>query len=115
MRFLHDLLAALPGAVPPTQNPAILAITDDSRAVTPGSIFVAYSGVGVDAHRFIPAAIERGAAAIVCEHADVADISAANSFDVRPCDDPREIAATLGAPVAEIVLGNRLPAPGVVP
>ncbi len=46
---------------------------------------------------------------------DVADISAANSFDVRPCDDPREIAATLGAPVAEIVLGNRLPAPGVVP
>lgn len=84
MRFLHDLLAALPGAVPPTQNPAILAITDDSRAVTPGSIFVAYSGVGVDAHRFIPAAIERGAAAIVCEHADVADISATVPVVVVP-------------------------------
>jgi len=46
---------------------------------------------------------------------DTADISAANWFDVRPCDDPRDVAATLGAPVAEIILGNRLPAPGVVP
>ena len=46
---------------------------------------------------------------------DMADISAANWFDVRPCDDPRDIAATLGAPVAEVVLGNRLPSPGVVP
>jgi hypothetical protein len=46
---------------------------------------------------------------------NTADISAANWFDVRPCDDPRDVAATLGAPVAEIILGNRLPAPGVVP
>lgn len=46
---------------------------------------------------------------------NTADVSAANWFDVRPCDDPRQVAATLGAPVAEIVLGNRLPAPGVVP
>ena len=46
---------------------------------------------------------------------DLADISAANWFDVRPCDDPRDVASTLGAPVAEVVLGNRLPSPGVVP
>lgn len=43
------------------------------------------------------------------------DVSADDWFDVRPCDDPLDVAATLGKPVAEIVLGNRLPSPGVVP
>lgn len=46
---------------------------------------------------------------------DTADVSAGNWFDVRPCDDPLDVAGTLGSPVAEIVLGNRLPSPGVVP
>lgn len=31
-------------------------------------------------------------------------------FDVRPGDDPLEVARTLGDPVAEVVIGNRLPA-----
>lgn len=44
---------------------------------------------------------------------DTAD--AGGWFDVRPCDDPLDIAGTLGSPVAEVVLGNRLPSPGVVP
>lgn len=71
MRTLHELLSALPGVVPPADNPTVLSITDDSRAVSLGSLFVAYAGVGVDAHRFIPAAVERGAVAVVCERADV--------------------------------------------
>ena len=45
----------------------ITNITSDSRQVTPGDLFVAYRGVNVDLHRFIPEAIARGAAAIVCE------------------------------------------------
>jgi hypothetical protein len=36
-------------------------------------------------------------------------------FDVKPGDDAFEVACTLGDPVAEIVIGNRLPAPGSVP
>jgi hypothetical protein len=36
-------------------------------------------------------------------------------FDVKPGDDAFEVARTLGDPVAEIVIGNRLPAPGSVP
>lgn len=36
-------------------------------------------------------------------------------FDVKPGDDALEVAATLGDPVAEVVLGNRLPATGAVP
>lgn len=43
------------------------------------------------------------------------DVSADDWFDVRPCDDPLDVASTLGKPVAEVVLGNRLPSPGVVP
>jgi hypothetical protein len=36
-------------------------------------------------------------------------------FDVKPGDDAFEVARTLGDPVAELVIGNRLPAPGSVP
>ena len=36
-------------------------------------------------------------------------------FDVKPGDDALAVAATLGDPVAEVVLGNRLPSPGNVP
>jgi UDP-N-acetylmuramoyl-L-alanyl-D-glutamate--2,6-diaminopimelate ligase len=43
------------------------SLTPDSRQVTPGSLFVAYVGESVDAHRYIPQAVERGAAAIVGE------------------------------------------------
>jgi hypothetical protein len=34
---------------------------------------------------------------------------------VRPGDDGLEVAATLGEPVAELIIGNRVPSPGVVP
>ncbi len=36
-------------------------------------------------------------------------------FDVKPGDDALEVARTLGDPVAEFVIGNRLPAPGSLP
>ena len=36
-------------------------------------------------------------------------------FDVKPGDDALDVARTLGDPVAELVIGNRLPAPGSVP
>ncbi|MCI0521850.1 MAG: UDP-N-acetylmuramyl-tripeptide synthetase, partial [Chloroflexi bacterium] len=47
----------------------ITGVTLDSRAVQPGHIFVALSGLGVDGHRFIPDAIQRGAVLIVGEQA----------------------------------------------
>lgn len=43
------------------------------------------------------------------------DLVPAGWFDVRPGDDPLEVARTLGDPVAEVVIGNRVPAPGSVP
>ncbi len=62
-------------------------ITDDSRQVKPGALFVAYPGVSVDGHRFIGEAIARGAVAIVgeieidltAENAETAKVSKNNS------------------------------------
>jgi len=45
----------------------ITGITCDSRQVVPGSLFVAVPGAHVDGHDFIPNAIDRGAAAVLCE------------------------------------------------
>ncbi len=42
-------------------------ITYDSRRVTPGMIFVAIPGTQTDGHDYITTAIDRGAAAIICE------------------------------------------------
>jgi len=63
--LLVDLLDIL--AVSGDPAVAITSITSDSRQVTPGALFVAYAGVGVDGHRFIPDAIARGAVAVVGE------------------------------------------------
>ncbi|MES2732650.1 MAG: UDP-N-acetylmuramoyl-L-alanyl-D-glutamate--2,6-diaminopimelate ligase [Bacteroidota bacterium] len=45
----------------------ITAIVFDSRAVKPGSLFVALRGTQVDGHQFIAKAVELGAAAILCD------------------------------------------------
>jgi len=45
----------------------ISAVTADSRAVAPGSLFVAVRGTKSDGHAFIGKAAEAGAAAVICE------------------------------------------------
>ncbi|MEN9935504.1 MAG: hypothetical protein RLZZ387_2083 [Chloroflexota bacterium] len=47
----------------------ISAVTYDSRAVRPGSLFVAYRGFHADGHAYIEQALDRGAAAVVYEDA----------------------------------------------
>ena len=68
---LAKLVAALPRARlqggADSYMLAIRAITNDSRQVTAGSLYVAYRGVAVDGHDFLPAAVAGGAAAVVTE------------------------------------------------
>ena len=50
-------------------NMEITGICYDSRLVSPGDLFVAVSGFAVDGHKYIPMALEKGAAAVLCEQA----------------------------------------------
>lgn len=93
---LGQLLRALPSSTQhssPNSTPGLASleislITDRSRSVTPGALFVAYPGVNVDGAQFIPDAIQRGARAIVSEtsvdqslvssHPDVAFVQVPN-------------------------------------
>src|SRR5512133_3683639 len=60
------------GAVAST---ALSAISDDSRKVTPGSLFIALRGERFDAHDFLPQVARDGAAAILADRPDkVADL-----------------------------------------
>jgi UDP-N-acetylmuramoyl-L-alanyl-D-glutamate--2,6-diaminopimelate ligase len=51
----------------PETLPDFAALTTDSRSVVPGALFVAVRGTQADGHRFVTAALERGAAAVVVE------------------------------------------------
>ena len=49
------------------KNISVTDISVDSRKVVPGSVFIAYRGVNVDSHNFIPQSIQKGAKYIVGE------------------------------------------------
>lgn len=49
----------------------ISGVSYDSRTTKPGDLFVAVTGFAADGHKFIPMAIEKGAAAVLCEHGPV--------------------------------------------
>ncbi len=59
----------VPGDSRAGQTVDIRAVHCRSQDVTPGSLFVAVKGFAADGHDFIPQAVERGAVAVLCEHA----------------------------------------------
>src|SRR5437868_880504 len=59
------LLVEQRGALPESFN----AISDDSRAITPGALFIAVKGTDNDGHAWIGAAALAGAAAAIVEDA----------------------------------------------
>ncbi len=50
-------------------SPQPLQVCTDSRRLQTGQLFIALSGETFDGHRFVPAAIEAGAAAVLCSAA----------------------------------------------
>ena len=46
-------------------NTQVTSICSDSRKVVPGALFVAVKGFATDGHKYIDAALEAGAAAVV--------------------------------------------------
>jgi UDP-N-acetylmuramoyl-L-alanyl-D-glutamate--2,6-diaminopimelate ligase len=66
---LARLIEDLPDIVQVSGNleTDITLITNDSRQVTPGALFVAYRGVGADGYRYVDDALALGAVALVVE------------------------------------------------
>ena len=64
MELIKDIQVQAMTADP---NTDIRDICYDSRAVQPGDLFVAVVGLQSDGHRFIGAALEKGAAAVICQ------------------------------------------------
>ncbi len=65
---LAQLFSSIPVAILSQEAPPevpITGITNDSRTVQPGSLFVAQKGASADGHQFIPQVIQKGAAAVV--------------------------------------------------
>jgi len=90
-----DILAALR-----SQGVMVHALAADSRAVSPGDVFLAYPGELSDGRKYIAAAVERGAAAVVYE---------ARGADVGSLDVPTlavEGLRHIVAPLAAEVYGN---------
>ena len=54
---------------PKYKDVTFLGANNDTRKLAPGELFVALKGVR-DGHEFIPAALEKGAAAVLCERCD---------------------------------------------
>jgi UDP-N-acetylmuramoyl-L-alanyl-D-glutamate--2,6-diaminopimelate ligase len=68
MKLLKDILYKVSlVSVAGNTSIEISGIAFDSRAVKPGTLFIATKGTQVDGHQFIESAIEKGAYAIVCE------------------------------------------------
>ena len=71
---LRELLKDIPvSAMTAEPDTEIKDIRYDSRAVQPGDLFVAVQGLQSDGHRFIPMALEKGAAAVLCQRAPEGD------------------------------------------
>jgi len=67
MKLTEILQTVHPLAVAGSLDREITGISYDSRRVRPGNLFFAMPGEKTDGHRFVEAAIDRGAAAIVLE------------------------------------------------
>ncbi len=61
----------------------ISGICCDSRAVRPGDLFVAVRGFSSDGHKFIPMAVEKGCAAVLCEEPPAVSVPYALTKDSR--------------------------------
>ena len=81
---LRQLLDGVPltGGMP-NLDMEISSISYDSRTLEPGALFVALPGDKTDGHRYISQALERGAAAVLCQQAPAGPGSYLTTGDTR--------------------------------
>jgi UDP-N-acetylmuramyl-tripeptide synthetase len=91
---LRDLLKELRAVrIEGSLEREVVGVTYDSRRLTPGMVFIAVPGQNVDGHNFIVNAIDRGAAAVICERNGCATLRATKVV----VSDSREALARIAA------------------
>lgn len=93
---LNELLKKIkPLAIIGDEEVDITGVDIDSRKVRQGHLFVAMKGTQVDGHRFIPKAIELGAAAVLCEDVPEECVNGVTYVQVSSTEDAAGKVATL--------------------
>jgi len=102
---LSEVLKVLPKTLPSAADPEVAGVAHDSRAVEPGDLFVTLVGQRFDGRAFAPAAVERGAVAVLGPGPVSVDVPWV------PVEDPRAVlgplaAAAYGHPDQELVMAG---------
>lgn len=107
---LTDLLGALPEGLAAHHeggDPPVGGVTYDSRAVSPGDLFVALRGSAADGHDYLEQAVSLGAVALLVEALpsaiDLGDVAVARVPDTRRALAPVAV-RFYGEPAAELAL-----------
>ena len=80
---LSELIAGTGGTLHNFQDLEIRGLEFDSRAVAPGTVFIALPGIRTDGHDFITAARERGAVAVITQRVVDTDLPQIVYSDTR--------------------------------
>ena len=98
---LSELLKTIqPVQVTGSTEKDITGVNIDSRLVAAGHLFMAMRGTQTDGHAYIPAAIEKGAIAVLCE--DMPEEPTHTAEPAKPAPAPK-----VYVPSGDIVLGGR--------
>ena len=102
--LLKELLKAIqPVAVAGDSYIEITGVNIDSRLVEAGQLFMAMRGTQADGHAYIPAAIAKGATAILCEDMPEKPVEGITYIQVK---DSEDAVGRLPLPSMEIRLPN---------
>ena len=86
--LLNELLKAIqPVQIAGDSNIEIAGINIDSRLVEAGQLFMAMRGTQADGHAYIPAAISKGATAILCEDMPEKPVEGITYIQVKDSED----------------------------
>ena len=105
--LLNELLKAIqPVQVTGDSRIEITGVNIDSRLVEAGQLFMAMRGTQTDGHAYIPAAIQKGATAILCEDLPEEPVAGITYIQVKDSEDAvGKIATTFyGNPTSQFEL-----------
>ena len=86
--LLNELLRAIqPVEIAGDSNIEITGVNIDSRLVEAGQLFMAMRGTQADGHAYIPAAIAKGAIAILCEDMPEKPVAGITYIQVKDSED----------------------------